>query len=363
MPDVWAFAVGPWTGMPDWQLSEATARKVTWRLTEPSDASFTVDGASRDAERIEELVTDLWVWRNGSPVYRGRVGPTSDSHDGDAHRMSVTTADYRAVLGRRLLFEGDTLTYAAQDQALIAWNLIATTQARGSLGIVRGQGQVTGVARDRAYEAGEYVGPYIDALSKVANGFEWDVTPSLASTDLTFDVFYPRRGADRQVVLDFPGTVRSFSRSVDPGKYANSIRQSGDEALTAVRVDAPDIASRPEGRWDLQLGETTILEAATLTARAQAEHADAQVITPAWTVTLQPNTWGGPNHIWLGDPVILAVRSGRLDVVASYRVQEIGLDLDDSGTATVTVSLGSVPPDRRFLLRSVNQRLTSLERR
>ena len=362
MADHWTFAVGPWTGLPDWQLSRATGRKVTWRLTAPSDASFSLDGTSRDAERIEELVTDLWVFRNGFPLYRGRVGPTSDSHNGDAHGVSVTTADYRAVLARRALFEGDTLTYTAQDQALIAWNLISTTQARGTLGIVRGHGQTTGVARDRTFEPGEYVAPYIDALSKVQDGFDWDVTPT-ATTALNFDVWYPQRGSDRQVVLDFPGALKSFNRSVDPAQYANSVRVSGDETLAPVRADAADIGTRDEGRWDTQVGETTIREAATLTARAQAELAKAQTITPAWTVTLPPNTWGGPDHIWLGDPVILAVRSGRLDVVASYRVQEVSLDLGDDGTATTSLALGAVPPDRRFQLRHVNQRLTSLERR
>lgn len=361
-PDLWSFAVGPWTGLPDWQLSRATARKVTWRLSAPSDASFNLDGTSRDATRIEELVTDLWVFRNGFPLYRGRVGPTSDNHDGAAHAVAVTTGDYRAVLARRLLFEGDTLTYTGQDQALIAWNLISTTQARGNLGIVRGQGQVTGVLRDRTYEPGEFVGPYIDALSNVQNGFDWDITPT-PTTALNFDVFPLQRGTDRQVVLDFPGAIRSFGRSVDPAQYANSVRGSGDETLAPVRVDAADIGSREEGRWDAQFGETTILEAATLTARAQAELAKAQTITPAWTVTLNANSWGGPNHIWLGDPVILAVRTGRLDVVTSYRVQEITLNLGDDGTATTSLALGAVPPDRRFQLRAVNQRLTSLERR
>ena len=45
--------------MPTWPLSRATGRKVTWRLTAPSDASFNVDGTARDATQIRELVTDL----------------------------------------------------------------------------------------------------------------------------------------------------------------------------------------------------------------------------------------------------------------------------------------------------------------
>ena len=363
MPDLWTLAVGPWRGLPDWQLTRATGRKVTWRLTAPSDASFTLDGTSSDASQIEELVTDLWVFRNGFPLYRGRAGPTSDTVDESSHTLPVSTADYRAILARRLLFEGDTLSYTQQDQALIAWNLLTTTQNRGTLNVARGAGQTTGVLRDRGpYEPGESIGHYIDLLANVTDGFDWDITPT-STVSQNFDVFYPRRGTDRQVVLDFPGAIRSVNRSVDPGQYANSVRVSGADTLAPVRADATDIAGRDEGRWDAQVGETTIVEASTLTARAQAELAKSQTVTPAWSVTLQPNTWGGPDHIWLGDPVTLAVKSGRLNVVASYRVQELSVDLDDNGTATTSVVLGAVPPDRRFLLRSVNQRLTSLERR
>ena len=361
-PNRWTWAVGPWQTMPSWQLTDATSRRVTWRLGEPSDASFTLDGTSRDAGQVQELVTDLWVFYNGVPLYRGRVGPLRDTIDGSAHTLSVATADYRGVLTRRLLFEGDTLTYTQQDQSTIAWALVSTTQNRGALGIVRGVGHTTGVLRDRTYEPGETVGHYIDQLSQVQDGFEWDVTPT-ASTALNFDVFYPIRGTDRQEVLDYPGRIRSLTRSTDPGKYANSLRVTGGEGTTPVRVDAPDLASLPEGRWDIQVGETTILEAPTLAARAQAELVEASTVTPSWSAVLTPNAWGGPSHIWLGDPVALAVKSGRLNVVASYRVQELTVDLDSEGSATVALVLGAVPPDRRFLLRKVNQRLTSLERR
>jgi hypothetical protein len=363
--DRWALAVGPWSGMPDWQLTEAKGRKVTLRLSGAHEASFALDGASRDAARIDELVTDVWLWWNGRPLYRGRIGSTGDDHDGDRHAMTVASADYRALLGRRLLYEGDTLTYTQVDQAQLAWNLISTTQGRtgGSLGIVRGAGQTTGVLRDRTWKPGESVRHYLELLADVQNGFEYDLTPAADSTALSFDVFYPRRGTDRQVVLDFPGAVTRWSRQVDPGQYANSIRVSGDEAIAPARAEATDIAARDEGRWDAQVGDTTILEAATLTARAQAELARAQTVTPSWQVTLRPGFWGGPDHIWLGDPVTLAVRSGRLNTLTSLRVQEVGIDLDDNDRATISLTLGQVPPQRRWRLQRIDQRLVSLERR
>ncbi len=361
----WALAVGPWRNLPDWQLTRAKGRRVTLRLSEPSEASFSVDGASRDAGRIRELVTDVWLFREGRPLYRGRVGPTGDDLSENRHGTVVSSADYRAVLGRRLLLEGDPLVYTQVDQAQLAWNLINITQGRngGNLGIVRGAGQTTGVLRDRTWEPGETVLHYMDLLANVSDGFEYDLTPSGTSTALSFDVFYPLRGTDRQVVLDFPGAITKGSRQVDPGQYANSVRVSGDETITPARATAADVATLDEGRWEAQVGDTTILEAATLTARAQAELAIARAVTPSWTVTLRPNFWGGPDHIWLGDPVTLAVRSGRLNALTSLRVQELGIALDDNDEATITLTLGQVPPDRRWRLRTVDRRLTSLERR
>ncbi len=358
-------AVGPWRNLPDWQLTEAKSRNVTLRLTEPSEASFTLDGTSRDAGRIKELVTDVWLFRDGRPLYRGRVGLTGDDLDEDRHGMAVSSADYRAVLGRRLLREGDPLTYTQVDQAQLAWNLISITQGRtgGSLGIVRGSGQATGVLRDRTWEPGETVLHYLDLLANVQDGFDYDLAPSGTSTALSFDVFYPLRGTDRQVVLDFPGAIAKGSRQVDPGQYANSVRVSGDETVVPARATAANVGTADEGRWEAQVGDTTILEAATLTARAQAELALAQVVTPSWTVTLRPNFWGGPDHIWLGDPVTLAVRSGRLSALTSLRVQELGIALDDNDEETVSLTLGQVPPDRRWRLRTIDRRLISLERR
>ncbi len=360
----WKFAVGQWTALPDHELTRARGRRVTWRLTGSHEASFTLDGTSSDALKVEELVSDLWVFRGGRALFRGRVGPTSDDLGADGHKVAYSVADYRAVLQRRLLFEGDTLTYPTTEQAAIGWGLISATQARNSLGIVRGVGQVTGRTRDRTYAAGAAVGEMLDNLSRVRDGFDYDIQPDARSTALTFDVFYPLRGVDRQEVLDYPGLIGSLNRQVDPAQYANSVRMTGADTLAAVRVDATDLATRPEGRWDVQVGDTDIENATTLTDRAHRELADRQIVEPAWSVTLRSGAWRGPEHIWLGDPVTLAVRSGRLNVLRTLRVQELEAAWNDNADdPTVSVVLGQVPPRRRLRVRALDRRLTTLERR
>lgn len=351
--------------MPNWQLTQATSRRVIVRLTAAGESSFTVEGHAAEAAQIQDLITDCWVFFNGQPIYRGRVGTNSDTHDGNAHTVQVSTADYRGILQRRLLFEGDTLSYSSVDQAQVAWNLINTTQARtgSTLRILRGAGQTSGTTITQTFTAGTSVMENLDKLAYVANGFDYAINPT-ATTSLTFDVYSPNRGTDRSLVLNFPGSIAAFSRTVDPGQYANAVRFSGGSSLTPVRVEAADITTRPEGRWDSQSGDSTITNSAVLTSTAQGALAAADTVTPAWKVTLQPDGWRGPAQVWLGDPVTLQIQSGRLAVNAAYRVQEMEFNFDDNTNSVTTIlTLGQVPPDRRYLLRRVNLRLTALERR
>jgi len=369
---VWTFAVGSNNSLPNWALTQAHSRRVTWRLTTPSDCSFDIDGETLDALQISELVSDVWVYRNGVPLFRGRVGTTSDSYDGSMLKTTVNVADYKGVLARRLLIEGDTLAYTtATDQAAIALGLINATQGNsgGQLGIVAGIGASTGVTRVRTFLAGQNVGEELDKLAHVQGGFDWDISPTRTPA-LHLDIYSPTRGATTSAVLDVGGRVRTFQRQYDPGMYANAVRITGANTtggappgLTAVNRAASNIGTAAQGRWDSQVGDTNIVEQTTLTERAGAELAESSTVLPQWTVELQPNSWGGPADVWLGDTVPLVGKIGRLNDVGPLRVQEITCVFDDDDTVTTTVTLGQVPLSRRFRLRTFSQRLSALERR
>jgi hypothetical protein len=365
-PDVWTFAAGPWTGFPTTELSTATSRSVTWRLTGNHEASLTIDGLSPQATQIAELSWDLWVMWNGQTMFRGRFGASSDTGSENGLSTQFGAADYREILQRRLLFEGDTLSYTATDQSAIAWALIGSTQSKagGNLHIIRGAGQTTGVIRDRtAYEAGASVGTCLDQLSQVIDGFDYDLNPSSTSLNLSFDLYYPSRGVDRSVVLDYGGRVVSFTRQVDPSTFGNAVRASGDTTLAAIRQEAAGLSTDPAGRWDLQWSDTSITVASTLTGKASKALADGQYIAPSWTVTLAPGGWGGPSDFWLGDQVTLRVATGRLDVAESLRVMEMALAIDDNGSDVMTVTLGQPDPKLKRTARMISRRLSALERR
>jgi hypothetical protein len=333
------------------------------------EASFTLDGLDPQAAQFTELASDLWVYRRGTPapLLVGRIAPTSDALDSDRHVVAVTAVDYRAVLRRRRLFTGDTLAWTGTEQALIAWQMIAATQGRagGNLGITQGAGQATGVSRTLTYAAGDFIGADIDATAQLDAGFEWSVTP-YGAQDLRFDVYFPFQGHDRDVVLEHrSGLVKSISRAVDPSTYANALLVTGDSSvagLAAVTVEAADIGTRPEGRWDQVIG-TPVKTASGLASRAAWELADAEVIIPAYTIVMQPGAWEGPAHIWTGDTVRVRIRSGRLNVDDRLRVMELAVAVGDDGDERVTLQVGAIPVRPLKVIADSLRRLRFLETR
>lgn len=362
----WSYVAALTDGTPQHALTAAKSRRLSFALDGPAEASLALDGRGEQAAYVTELTSDLLIYRDGIKMFRGRVGQTQDQLGADAHTVTVQSADYRAMLDRRILLAGDPLGFAQVDQSAIAWTLASASFARtnGGLGITRGIGQTTGVLRDRTYEAGKPCGEAIDQLAEVAGGFEWDVDPELA-----FNVHYPQRGQDRtDVVLDYGGRIAGLSRSVNPQDFANSIRVSGREAsgdtippTPAVRT-AANIATAPEGRFEFQVG-TDLQTTAAVAQRADYELTQRSQVRPSYTVTLSPGAWTDQGSFWLGDTVRLVVMSGRLAVDTTARVHEISFDISEDSTETVSVTLGHPRRDLLQRLRRVQTRLSSLERR
>lgn len=367
----WKFILATVTGATICELDGARSRKVTWRRDGPADASWSMDGRATIlsdipvAADVEELLTDLLVYRGKRLMFRGRVGASSDEIDEDSHTVSFAANDYREMLYRRqvsVIPPAVSKTYSSVDQSGIAWDLVYdTTQLTGGnvMGITRGSGQTTGVIRNRTYESGKNLGEALTELGQVINGFEWEIDPQLK-----FNVFYPQRGEVKDFVAEYGSTVRRVSRGVDPSEYANVVRGIGDPATTTpiIRV-AADLATRIEGRFETQLADQDIKAQGTLTERADQVLERSDTIVPSYTCTLAPGVWD-PETLWIGDTSKLVIRSGRLDVVTTERIEEISVAISDEGTEEVAVTYGRARRDslaRR--LRSLGARLNNIERR
>lgn len=372
----WQLIAGPASGGYDTSLTEARNRRFTAKLVEPPEVAFTLDGRHPQATAIQELSSDvhvLWTAPSGSPtvpLFRGRAGTNGDTVDIGSHSVEVSSLGYRALLNRRRLFSSSTKAWTATDVSTIAWNLLTQTQTRpgGNLGISRGSGQVTGVVKDRTYEAGDSVGEKIQELSEMTGGegFDWEVTP-LSASALSFDIWYPQRGASQGVVLEYGGLVTKFRREVSSADYANAVRFSGktdaSPPLTPVELEAADIATVPQGRWDAVYGDDSLTTPGQLLDRTLWQLAQQQVVRPSYTVTLRPGAWDGPTHLWVGDTARLVLDTGRLDIDSFERVFEITFGLGGDGDELVEVTLSAPRPDYRRTNKTIDRRLANLERR
>lgn len=380
-PPYWSFAIGP-PGAIEHELRGASARKVTLRLNDPSDASVTLDGEYPAAARIVELATDVYAYRaqfKGGPkqlVYRGRIGKSSDSIDESGHTVVVPSIDYRGVLKRRLLLSGSKQVWTQVDQCLIAWELLQEAQNKpgGDYGIVNGLGQTSGQLRDRSYNLGDVIGDKVNELSQVIDGFDWDITATdvYGVLGLRLDRWFPQRGSYKGAVLIHVrngGNVQSVRREVDSSDFANYIRVEGKQpdgggAMPATQ-ERPGSWYTPtpiEGRWDKAFSED-ITTTAALEDRADWLLADSSLVRPSYTVVLKPGFWRGTDHIGLGDTVDLVVQSGRLDVATQLRVLEISVEIDEDDVEQVSITLGSPRKSFGKLFGEIDRRLANLERR
>lgn len=394
----WQLLGGPATQAPDVLLTKAKGRSITWRLREPSTLDFSIDGRHPQAGYLQELVTDVHLVRNSQVLYTGRMGGSDDDVDAGTHDVTVSTADTRALLDRRL-WPAPGTTYTG-DTGALARELVTQAQAKagGDLGISVAGVPDSGTTMTRELKGGAAILAELDAAAEHGRpdaGFEWDVSPGWEDREL--QLWAPQRGQDRGMVLDYIYTgqprssiVAKVTRQVAPGDYANAVRVIGGvrvethrdvvtytDAETGETVTETNeyelrfptqpvyrsiAADGPEGVWESRISDETLVWQSEVEARADAELARLAMVQPAYTVTLRGGAWDGPEHIWLGDTVQLLVRSGRLQVDAQLRVLELKLDLGDSGQEQVELTVGRPVPTLLRHLHATERRLTRLER-
>lgn len=340
---IWRFAVGPGASSPDSrplrELATAHGRVVTWRLNGHPVAQVSLDGRSGEAAEIVPLVSDLWVWRDGILMFRGRV--TTAVHDVDTtrHGVQVTAIGYRGMLAYRTVGASEVV-YTGVAQAAIAWDLIADSQARtgGDWGITQGLAP-SGTPRDRTYPAGKDLLSAITELGEVDGGFEWEISP-----ELELNVWTPRRGVDGGVVIDFGGVASAVSSTVAPDRFGTAVIVTGSEDTVPVADELDDLDGDPRGRWELVESSPTVTLQSTLDERAPETLASASRLAAPWQIRMAPGRWGGPGHLWLGDIAGLRVGSGAL-ATSRVRIVEISITAGESGTDEVRLGAVEEPEE------------------
>ena len=352
----------PLTGTPVGE-AQYTDFSFTQNLNKPSTLSFSMSGFSEGNIHLGEMDTDVMLYEDRALRYRGRVTGISDTIDESDHKVSVSSSDYRSLLNRRITWTD--LAYTQTEQTALGFALITYAQQRngGDLGITRGVLQTSDVLRDRTYPAGSNILKILDELSNVVTGFEWEIDQWRK-----FNVWNPFRGTSTTVIAAHGSNVNSITRQTDPSTYANAVRSSGATGVTAAGVELASLADvanpLPQGRFDLQEGNTDVTTYAVLLEGAQGKLASMSALNPSYTLQMTPGTWSY-DSIHLGDTIRVVVRSGRLDINELQRVQGIALKVGSDGvqryTLTVGVSRDTDPLLNQF--RDVNKRLNQLARR
>lgn len=359
--DEWAFALYH-AAEPVETLWDARERKATWRLAGPGEASFVLDHRSPRAKLIQELVTDLVVLRRGEPWWRGTIGPSTDEFGTRAERgdkVEFSAVDYRGRLERRLTWA--EISWAAMAPSDMAWDLVAQAQAIGPgtsahLGITRGD---TYPMAPRTLDVawGVSIAAGIDSLAAQHPGFDW-------WTDGHRRLHTGWRGSSRTWPLRYGETVSGGQRNFDPTLYSNVVRASGADGVTPALAVVGDLAARPEGRWESQIGDTDLAAFAAVQALAERELSRRATVAAEYDLDITPGAWT-PDDAWIGDGVPVQIRTGRLDVDTIDRITEITIDLDATpGVPKATIACGSdLARNLAQLLRSLPEQITQLTRR
>jgi hypothetical protein len=353
------WGVGPWKGSaPDYELTMASSYSLDLHLKTPSSAKFSTWGYSSEVTHINELLTDLWVIREGEYLFRGRVVGMSDDLDVNSYTVSVDVDDYRGIMDRRFidLDKNYTISHDAVVRDLID---IMQAQLGGSLGLIYGDWPAVGTTDPISFKTNDSI---MDSITKVLNmstDVEFDIDSNLVAT------LYNPRGVDNGVVLDFGGVVSKASRKFDVSKYANIIKQTGSgtpSPLTAV-LYAANLESAPEGRWETHFADTELNTQHMVDKTAATNFDKANRLLPTYTLTLGLNQWRGPGHLWLGDYATVVVKEGRLRDVMKMRVYDMSISLNENDEETVVVTVGDPRVDLGALLRGIQKRTQSLTKR
>lgn len=379
------------------ELASARSRRLETALNAPAKLTFTMDGRDPACAYVDELTTEILAWRwdpelaGDRLMFRGVVAQSEDvlSENG-AHAVNYTAHDYLAVLNRRYLTNPADWTQNGRDQDLWAGDLLAKAQdPHSSSGASMAPGSalplslatcnpdgtwrqtLSGRLRDRTYQGQKSVGEALTDMGACIDGFDLDVHPA-ADTEGTdrLRIFYPSQGVSRRdLVLAYGSSVSALTRSANSTDYANYWRTIGDQGqqtsqLWAERsnADANDVGRIPVGLWMGASNESDVSILASLQEKVDGKLEDAGVLVPSYSLTLRPG-WYRPDFPAMGDTLGLVVRSGRLDVSSTVRVQAITFVIGDDGQEDVELAVGRPRLTLTALFRQTRRDVDALARR
>jgi hypothetical protein len=387
-PPLHILGIGPWSPAINWRgapnysvpggnrpsrpamaLPATTAKGVTLRLNEGSEARAELALPRGAGLIIDEMDTDLW-WRRKDPRTKSLevMGRFNTSHvnmstSDTGISVSLQFDDYRTILGDRMVLkyrndkvkppesQWDDNTPVAD---IMAFALPTNTRLDLS--------EVTGA---KPYNLGKTTQPFeLDPATTISELFErlnaispirwewWVETPLDidAAPKLRFQL--GTRGLDKGVVLHDlgkgPSPIASWTRTAAADNYANALLYLGSQGgvLETIPAQINQYGQRDTQFYNGTLDGTQIAMIRSSAKRKLEKLADRRA---TYTINLKAGFWRGRSHIDIGDTVTLIIKLGADRVYEKYRVTEITVDIDDVGAEEVSLTLGTplASPDGR----------------
>lgn len=182
-------------------------------LNEPGIASFEIpmDHPKALPATLDPGKREVRIYRHGEvdPVWGGYlwfVGASSDSAN-----LRVQCEGWFSRLMRRVV--QDDVSWQNTEQLDIAWGLIAYTQGKESLGLVRDPAEVpSGITRTRKFRSWNAlnIGQVLRDMTSMKNGFDFEISPNKE-----WRAYYPRKQADDGFVFELGKNIKNITADKD----------------------------------------------------------------------------------------------------------------------------------------------------
>lgn len=340
----WSFIPQTRAGAALGELIQLQDRRLSFQLNRACaiSASLSVNHDTARRDWLTPGVTELMVYRDGEALETVfALNAATLTAEGDVPRIDLAWGGIFGYLQDALVL-GQVSPYSS---TTLPWTWINTYQARtGAVSaITQGTTHGSATSQSRTIQQDEGLAEAIIALAEYQSGFDFRINPSRQ-----LELWYPERGDDNGLVLEWGVNVRSFSYDEDagPGTIVSDSRVRGGMDDGAVEVGANTTSRTLYGRREASIvaaGEIDVSGAYLLTVATNvvAERGAPLIIPNVRIDSTHPSVaWGS---YWLGDTVTFRARiAGFVEIDTQYRIVGINVDLDDNDNETITLDLNRV---------------------
>ena len=315
---------------------------LTNNLDEGCSIQVTMKGNSQAALLIDELVTDIWLYRGSALEQRFRIISVEQEWGPDGEDdLVITGACYRRLIKKAHVRTAQSFTSISQ--GLIVWGLIQHAQAAtgGNLGITLGSSGPS-ILRTREYPVGQNIYDAITELTTIQNGIVWDINADLELI-VTDQSSFPTPFTPVQLGM----TARRLSRPSSAEQFANAAVVVGNsQTTTPVIVQSPTIGTDPRGRWEKFLAVTQADNQATLTETAGGLLEETISPVSTWQIEMEPTRYFYDAEYQIGDLVTLAVPRSTVYAIGTpgqtVTVQIISREITQDSAGQTEVRLAGI---------------------